>query len=55
MVKNGSVDVFAVADNKYLVDNCVILLAEDNVYVMTLKENGEQIDKYDNLTAYLNS
>ena len=55
VVKNGSVDVFAVADNKYLVDNCEILLAEDNIYVMTLKENGEQIDKYDNLTAYLNS
>ena len=55
VVKNGTVDVFAVADNKYLVDNCEILLAEDNIYVMTLKENGEQIDKYDNLTAYLNS
>ena len=55
VVKNGTIDVFAVADNKYLVDNCEIMLAEDNIYVMTLKENGEQIDKYDNLTAYLNS
>ena len=55
VVKNGTIDVFAVADNKYIVDNCEIMLAEDNIYVMTLKENSEQIDKYDNLTAYLNS
>ena len=53
VVKNGSVDLFAITENQYLVNNCEILLAEDNVYVFTMKDFTYK--KYDTVAAYLAS
>lgn len=53
VVKNGSVDVFAVAQNKYIVDNCEIFLAEDNVFVLKMKDCS--VEKYETVADYLNS
>ena len=53
VVKNGSVDLFAITENQYLVNNCEILLAEDNVYVFNMKDFTYK--KYDTVAAYLAS
>ena len=53
VVKNGTVDLFTVSQNKYIVDNCEIFLAEDNIFVLKMKDCSWE--KYETLTDYLNS
>ena len=52
VVKNGSIDLFEVSQNKYIVDNCQIFLAEDNVFVLKMKDCS--FVKYETLADYLN-
>ena len=53
VVKNGSVDLFAVSQNKFIVDNCDIFLAEDNVFVLKMKDCS--VVRYETMADYLNS
>ena len=53
VVKNGSVDLFAVSQNQYIVDNCEIFLAEDNIFVLKMADCT--FEKYETLADYLNS
>ena len=53
VVKNGSVDLYQVEQNKYIIDNCTIYLAEDNVYVLKMKDCS--VEKYETLAEYLES
>lgn len=51
VVKNGSVDLFTVRQNQYIVDNCTIFLAEDNIFVLKMKDCS--VEKYETLADYL--
>ena len=53
VVKNGTVDLFAVEQNQWILNNCegYIYLAEDNVYVLKMKDCS--VIKYDTVAAYL--
>ena len=53
VVKNGSVDLFDVSKNKYIVDNCEIFLAEDNIFVLKMKDCS--FVKYETLADYISS
>ena len=53
VVKNGTVDLFEVAQNEYIMNNCEIFLAEDNVFVMKMKDCS--VVKYETVADYLNS
>ncbi len=44
-------DLFKVSQNKYVVDNCEIFLAEDNVFVFTMKDCS--VIRYDTLADYI--
>ena len=53
VVKNGSIDLYEVTQNQYIVNNCTIFLAEDNVFVLKMKDCS--VVKYETLTEYLES
>lgn len=53
VVKNGSVDVFKQTVNQYIVDHCEILLAEDDIIVLKMKDCTWI--EYDTLADYIAS